>query len=193
MRRLGPVISRRSFDWGGAPVEDPWWKLFASPAAAVESGLRHTTHQAHLAASEPTTWLILDVMPTADQWLALFLATTPPRVHYEKALTNWHYYGELELQDYAFTCSQVKIGPVGIMSWAADHLPKYGICLTSACAGCGAEGGTTWKGRAEMWCADCWRSFIMAKETGKAAPDGATRGACCVVAEPHMRLGAPES
>lgn len=88
--------------------------LFKEARAATELALAARTRAAVQAASEPTTWYVLQATFHAGQFLEMVTADASPRVEWSKNLKRFELYGTINFSDLAsFSWSEITLGPVG--------------------------------------------------------------------------------
>ena len=136
------TISTSDFEW--APHYN-FLKLSAGPEFALNIALEARTKQSLQTPYNATTWFLLTLCPSREQWLRLFMAKQPPSIQKGPDNKGWRVQGELDFKDNSPHWCTLKIGPIGIDGWTARAL-RFCIPKTDVqCSECTAGGINVWK------------------------------------------------
>ena len=157
--------------------------LLRSEEEAMQSAiLKHTQH-ALRAATKQTSWYMLKLTFTVQQWLKLMLTSDSSEPFIERGprgfSNEWHLRGNLPLHDVTKDWKQVTIGRISVDAFAEVQLAKRPKVAEATCGECGAEKVTVWIGSKgnhrrykkpedddspKAFCAGCWFSYMSKKK-----------------------------
>ena len=157
----GKLVQASGFDF--APCQ--FFKLFATPEDAVCAALSARTLQSAQAASKPTTWYVLTMRPSAQQWLNLFMATEEPFLRWGPHNSCWRVFGKLDLREIAWYWTQVTIEPIGLDRWTSNALRMMVLYPCGRCTECSANEVNVWKSKStsnpHFYCGACWNRYLI--------------------------------
>jgi len=136
----------------------------SSPALAVEKVLE-SRHSDPRAATEESTWLLLNVIFTPQQVCEMFNKDMISKVE-----GGWRFYGDVFLQEVAsFEWLRCTFEPIGLEQWSKKTLKKRRMIMEGTCAQCKTDNVTTWCSSKlheyEFFCVRCWNSYYSARFT----------------------------
>ena len=135
--------------------------LKRSQEAAVLAALATRTSQAMKAASEATTWFVLEVSWSPEQVGHLFMQIKLSRCKERDGSWCYRLREAIQLQEAATAqWRKIDVAATGLDAWAERTLHNCDK-LTRACADCLAvvpvrQGGS----RGDAWCLPCWHSYL---------------------------------
>ena len=132
-----------------------------SPKRAVLAALAGRTVQAMKAASEPTTWFVLEVGWSAQQVGDFFTQMKLDRCRERDGSFCYRLCEAIQLREAArVQWVKVDIAATGLDAWAERTLHAC-ASLTSTCADCASLTSVRQGGRqGDAWCLPCWHSFF---------------------------------
>jgi len=134
-------LSARAFEY--APSKR-FFCLLRSAEEAFSVALRMYTGNAVKSAVEATTWFVMQIEFTEQQWLSMLLDQNN-EVQINRGpgplYNEWHVSGVLKLAEMRFEWMRLELEPIGVQAWAQKFLSKRKRpSVTDAnCAGCRAE------------------------------------------------------
>ena len=147
------------FSW--SPVET-YFKLFPSQEAAVHQALKSRTFESAKAALESTTFYILTLYLTDEQWLHLFFAIKEPLIRMGPKRKAYRFYGTLYTSGVKHEWHSWEVCAIGIEAWA-DHAPEKCVWYPKGlCAECKANDVKVYKPKfkKEFYCSLCWYKYV---------------------------------
>ena len=142
-----------------------YFKLFQNEKDAIEAALQAKTNQSVSAAIDQTTWLLLKLHPTQQQWLDLFMATTEPYLNWGPGQKYWRFFGQLPINDFRPQWNECTIAPVGLEHWSTNYFFANQRSPGARCFECGAGAVNVWHSRnprhPDVFCAQCWVKFLL--------------------------------
>jgi hypothetical protein len=136
--------------------------LKVSPKLAVHAALAGRTSQAMKAASEATTWFVLEVGWSAEQVGEFFVDQKICRAKEKDGSMCFRLRCPIQLRELA-KCEwcQIEIEATDFEAWA-DRMLYACITFTGRCADCEQQHVPLRQGgrQGDAWCLPCWHSFL---------------------------------
>ena len=155
------MLNPSVFSW--SPVET-YFKLFPSQEAAVHQALKSRTFESAKAALESTTFYILTLYLTDEQWLNLFMATKEPLIRMGPQRKAYRLYGTLYISDVKQDWHRIELCTIGIDAWADHALEKCVWYPKGLCAECKVNNVKVYKSngqcKKDWYCSQCWYKYV---------------------------------
>ena len=113
-----------------------YFKLFPSQEAALRQAFKSRTIESAKVALESTTFYILTLYLTDEQWLNLFMATKEPLIRMGPQRKAYRLYGTLYISEVKQDWHRMKLCTIGIDGWADHALEKCVVYPKGLCAEC---------------------------------------------------------
>ena len=116
-----------------------------------------------MAALESTTYYILTLYFTDEQWLNLFMATEEPLIKMGTLGKAYRLYGTLYISEVKQDWHRMKLCMIGIDGWADYALEKCIWCPKGLCAECEVNDIKVYKQNRKCkkeYCSQCWYKYV---------------------------------
>jgi len=174
-------LSARAFEY--APSKR-FFCLLRSAEEAFSVALRMYTGNAVKSAVEATTWFVMQIEFTEQQWLSMLLdQNNEVQINRgpEEFYNEWRVSGVLKLEGLNYELMQIELEPIGDQEWAKKFWnPKRqrSSSTDANCDGCPAKKVQVWLGSkrkhstqkenggdacADVYCSTCWQRYFAEK------------------------------